>query len=160
MTNPFLAEFFEPAITFVKEVRFYSDIIPALEEFEQTANVPAEERLDSFIRCIGWRFSLNPSELNMIYLNLEILDINFNSKFTDAEYADSDAILLLENVKFQNFTNRDKRIGFNTNETFAILKVFHILTHETFGIFTCTVVNSFSIILTGTGKDSCIVHCN
>ncbi|XP_031633861.1 uncharacterized protein LOC116347425 [Contarinia nasturtii] len=101
VTNPILAKVFKPAVTFVKEVRFYTDIIPALEQFEEIANVPLEERLDAFIPSLGWRFSLNPN----------------------AEYADSDAILLLENVKLDNFTNVDKRMGFNTNETLAILKV-------------------------------------
>ncbi|XP_031633860.1 uncharacterized protein LOC116347423 [Contarinia nasturtii] len=101
VTNPILAKFFKPAVTFVNEVRFYTDIIPALEQFEEIANVPLEERLDALIPCLGSRFSLN----------------------SNAEYADSDAILLLENIKFQNFTNVDKHIGFNTNETLAILKV-------------------------------------
>ncbi|XP_031617493.1 uncharacterized protein LOC116337236 [Contarinia nasturtii] len=107
VTNPFLAEFFKPTVTFVKEVHFYSEIIPALEQFEEIANVPREERLDAFQRK-----------------NIHI------SNFKDAEYADSDAILLLENVKFKSFINGDKRIGFNTNETLATLKVlakFHAL---------------------------------
>lgn len=48
--------------------------------------------------------------------------------FTDAQSADSDAVLMLENVKFQNYVNGDKLIGFDTDETLAILKVFYNLT--------------------------------
>lgn len=64
VTCSFLAEYFQPAISFVKEVRFYSDIIPAVEQFEQAANVPENERVDAFIPCLGSRFSLDPSELH------------------------------------------------------------------------------------------------
>ncbi|XP_031638778.1 uncharacterized protein LOC116350921 [Contarinia nasturtii] len=98
--NVVLAEYFNPAVTFVNEVRFYTDIIPALEQFEEIANVPLKERLDAFIPCLGSRFSLKPN----------------------AEFADSDAILMLENIKVQNFTNVNRRIGLNTNETLATLK--------------------------------------
>lgn len=59
-TNPFLVAIFKPSWSFVKEVRFYSDIIPAIQQFERDANVPEEERLDVFIRCLGSRISLNP----------------------------------------------------------------------------------------------------
>lgn len=56
--NPYLIEIFQPAITFVKEIRFYSDIIPAVQEFEILSNVPSEKRLDAFITHIGSRISL------------------------------------------------------------------------------------------------------
>ncbi|XP_055307114.1 uncharacterized protein LOC129571346 [Sitodiplosis mosellana] len=108
VTSPYLAELFKPAISFVKEVRFYSDIIPAVKQFEQTTNVPEDERLDAFIQSLGWRISLDPS----------------------AQSADSDAVLLLENVKLQNFANGDKSIGFGRDEAMATLKAlakFHAL---------------------------------
>lgn len=68
VTSPYLAELFKPAISFVKEVRFYSDIIPAVEQFEQASNVPEIERLDAFIQCLGWRISLDPSRLHINWL--------------------------------------------------------------------------------------------
>lgn len=58
VTNPYLIEIFQPAITFVKEIRFYSDIIPAVQEFETISNVASEKRLDAFITYIGSRISL------------------------------------------------------------------------------------------------------
>lgn len=65
VTNPYLVEIFQPSITFVKENHFYSDIIPALEIFQQSANVPKHERIDAFIKCPGSRISLDPSRVFM-----------------------------------------------------------------------------------------------
>lgn len=62
VTNPYLIEVFQPAFTFVKETHFYSDIIPALEHFQRVSNVPETDRIDAFIRCLGSRISLDPSE--------------------------------------------------------------------------------------------------
>lgn len=42
----------------------------------------------------------------------------------DATVADIDAIVLLENIKVQNFVNVDRRIGFDIHETRAVIKVF------------------------------------
>lgn len=67
VTSPYLAELFKPAISFVKEVRFYSDIIPAVENFEIASNVPIDERLDAFIQCSGWRISLDSSKLRISF---------------------------------------------------------------------------------------------
>lgn len=53
---------FQPALTFVKEARFYSNIIPALEQFQETSKVPETDRIDAFIQCFGARLSLNPSK--------------------------------------------------------------------------------------------------
>ncbi|XP_055309442.1 uncharacterized protein LOC129573174 [Sitodiplosis mosellana] len=100
VTNPYLIEIFQPAFTFVKETHFYSDIIPAIEIFETMKNVPKTDRIDAFIPCPGSRISLNP----------------------DASCADADAVLLLENIKFQNYVNEDRHIGFDTETTMAILK--------------------------------------
>ena len=52
--------------------------------------------------------------------------IRFNFSSTDAIIADPDAVLLLENIKFQNYINEDRRIGFDTDATMAILKVFDV----------------------------------
>ncbi|XP_055296714.1 uncharacterized protein LOC129565642 [Sitodiplosis mosellana] len=90
----------QPKWCLMKEIRFYSIVIPAIEEFERLANVPEAKRLDAFIPCIASRISLN----------------------IVAENEDSDAVLLLQNMKFQNYFTRDKHIGFDTQETFVILK--------------------------------------
>lgn len=66
--NEYLAAIFMPELSFVKEVRFYSDIIPAIELIQQTANVPEDERLDVFIQCLGSRISLNPGKLNKSHM--------------------------------------------------------------------------------------------
>lgn len=47
-------------------------------------------------------------------------------KLLDAKIADIDALLLLKNVKFNNFVNADRLVGFNTEETMAVMKVCDI----------------------------------
>lgn len=64
VTNPHLIEMFQPNITCVKENRFYSEIIPAIELFERILNSPNRSRTDAFIRCRGSRISLNSSKLD------------------------------------------------------------------------------------------------
>lgn len=61
ITNPYLIEMFQPSLTFVKEAHFYSNIIPALEYFQQISHVPETEKINAFIRYSGSRISLNPS---------------------------------------------------------------------------------------------------
>lgn len=63
VTDPEFVKIFQPTHTFVKENRFYSDIIPTLENFQVISNVPESERIDSFIRCFGSRISLNSGNL-------------------------------------------------------------------------------------------------
>lgn len=58
VTNPYLITLFQPDFTFVKECRFYAEIIPAIEYFENDSNITEQERLDIFIRCFGYRISL------------------------------------------------------------------------------------------------------
>lgn len=64
VTNPYLIDIFQPALTFVKETHFYTDIIPAIQQFERDHNVPENEKIDAFFRCFGSRISLNPSKSN------------------------------------------------------------------------------------------------
>lgn len=45
---------------------------------------------------------------------------------TDAKIADADSVVLLENIKLQNYDNENRHDGFNTEVTLAVLKVFHI----------------------------------
>lgn len=69
VTNPYLIEIFQPSLTFVKENHFYSDIIPALEIFQQNSNVPHSQQIDAFIRCPGSRISLNSSKISRKFEN-------------------------------------------------------------------------------------------
>lgn len=46
---------------FLKELHFYSEIIPAIERFERDANVPQTERIDAFVPYVGSRSSIDPS---------------------------------------------------------------------------------------------------
>lgn len=57
-TNPFLVKLFQPELTFAKEGRFYSDVIPAIKIFEEISSLPKEEKIDAFIPCVGSRISM------------------------------------------------------------------------------------------------------
>lgn len=46
---------------FLKELHFYSEIIPAIKRFERYANVPQSDRIDAFVPYVGSRASLDPS---------------------------------------------------------------------------------------------------
>lgn len=65
VTKADLVAIFQPSVSFVKETQFYSEIIPAIEQFERTQNLYEAERLDVFIRCVGYRISLNSSEFDL-----------------------------------------------------------------------------------------------
>lgn len=47
----------------------------------------------------------------------------------DAKRADTDAIIMLENIKVLNYDNGNRRVGFDNNEMREILKVFYFRTH-------------------------------
>lgn len=46
------------------------------------------------------------------------------SNLLDASVADVDAIVMLENIKALNYTNIDRCVGFDSDETRAIIRVF------------------------------------
>lgn len=63
VSNSYLVKLFQPAFTFVKEVRFYTDIMDAIEEFQTHFKVPDEQKMDALIRCLGSRISLDSSKM-------------------------------------------------------------------------------------------------
>lgn len=89
------------AALFMKELNFYTEIIPAIEQFQEIVGMPENEKLDAFVRYLSARLSLNA-----------------NSKIADA-----DAILILENAMALNFTARNVSDKFDRDETLACLKV-------------------------------------
>lgn len=103
------------SMIFMKEIHFYSDIIPAIERYQEIVKVPESERIDAFIRYFGTRLSLNP----------------------DAKTADADVIFLLENVKSLKYVSPNLWDRFDKDEVLECLKVclwmiillFGILSH-------------------------------
>lgn len=49
-----------------------------------------------------------------------------NFGIAGATFADADAVLLLENLKFLNYRNETRQIGFDLETTLAVLKVYHV----------------------------------
>lgn len=125
IVNPLWNEMFQPFMSFEKEAHFYTEIIPIIEQFEQNANVPQDERIDMFIRCFGCRTSLDPSKYLKTFR--KFVDSMNRWIISDSKSADSDAVLLLENVKSLNFHNIDRHTGFDADETFAVIKVLKII---------------------------------
>lgn len=117
---------------FTKETHFYTDIVPVFKHFEELENIPQIDRIDAFLQYFGSRLSLNPSKSfnssNKSLINFWTDEINnlFPIEITGATKADTDAVLLLENLKFANYINGDRRIGLSKEEIVAILKVFAI----------------------------------
>lgn len=62
------------SIQFSNEMHFYADILPAIQQFEQSKNIPENERIDAFVRYFGSRLSLNSS---MIYFDKSLVFITF-----------------------------------------------------------------------------------
>lgn len=62
ITDPLWNGVLQPYLSFLKEAHFYSDVIPAIEQFERDANVPEAERVNAFIRFFGCRLSLDTSK--------------------------------------------------------------------------------------------------
>lgn len=93
------------SIHFMKEIHFYSEIIPAIERFQEIVNMPEHEKLDAFVRYFGSRLSLNPN----------------------VKRADEDAILLMENVKPLHYVSPNIWKKFDKDEVLACLKVYILL---------------------------------
>lgn len=94
--------------------------------------IRTKEKLDVFIKCLGFRLSLNEG-LYQIIQTWKVSRKKFNCKYSfeiDAEQreADSDAILLLANIKMENYVNEDRHIGFDVTTAMFILKVINWLT--------------------------------
>ena len=86
---------------FTHEINFYSEIIPAMQKFQEMVKMPENEQIDVFLQYFGSRMSLNPH----------------------AKEADVDAILLLENAKSQNFATPNLWDRIDKDEALACLKV-------------------------------------
>lgn len=87
------------SLMFTNEIHFYTDILEALKRFEETANIPQNERIDAFARYFGSRLS--------------------NIRDT----ADADAIILLENLKSLNFSVPNVWNQLEIDEAMVLLKV-------------------------------------
>lgn len=89
------------SVCFMKELHFYTEIIPAIEQFQRIVEMPENEKIDAFVRYLSSRLSINPN----------------------GRTANADAILLVENAKALNFVSRNIPDKFDKDETLACLKV-------------------------------------
>lgn len=67
VTNAILTEIFQPTITCVKENAFYTEIVPALFQFQREYGINDNDLIDIFIHCYGARISLESSKENNLF---------------------------------------------------------------------------------------------
>lgn len=99
-SSPAFFSMFQAPLTCVKENLTYDKVASTLINFQKERNVHRSDLIDFFPKCYGARNSLDKN----------------------AKLADTDALLLLENLKFQGFTVDQKDIGFDEETTLLILQ--------------------------------------
>lgn len=98
--NEWLRRMFATDITFQKEVKFYLQLVPTLYEFQLNHNIPEDNILNVFPKCLAARFNVNEK----------------------SDIVDQDAVLILENLRIEGYRTGDRMIGFNLEETEFVLK--------------------------------------
>ncbi|GLV43386.1 uncharacterized protein CBL_03929 [Carabus blaptoides fortunei] len=95
-----LRQIFYVEITFKKELQVYTRIVPALKQIEDEYNVENNRASELYCQCYGGRLNLS----------------------TEDDLVDDDAVILLENLKLQNYETGDRLIGFDLETSAFILK--------------------------------------
>ncbi|XP_966814.1 uncharacterized protein LOC655205 [Tribolium castaneum] len=107
--NELIQKIFNTPESFKNEIAFYKKVVPTLEKFEQDQEISTTGIANLFPKYYTSRINLNNSTDNKV---------------------DSDAILLLENLKFENFATVERTQGFNLQVSQVIVKhlaYFHAL---------------------------------
>ncbi|KAJ3657526.1 hypothetical protein Zmor_009322 [Zophobas morio] len=94
--NEFIQEYFMTSVTFRNEIVFYKHIVPTLQEFQRQNGVT--EVIDFTPKYFGSRLNL-----------------------TGSDKVDQDAVLVLENLKIQNYGTLDSTMGLDLDATKLIL---------------------------------------
>ncbi|XP_044260338.1 uncharacterized protein LOC123008549 [Tribolium madens] len=106
--NEFIQKLFCTQESFKTEIAFYKEVVPTLEKFEQELRISQDGITNLFPKYYG-------SRINLIKNSTKV---------------DSDAILLLENLKFEDFSTMERTQGFNLEVSKVIverLAYFHSL---------------------------------
>ncbi|KAJ3658378.1 hypothetical protein Zmor_010118 [Zophobas morio] len=95
--NDFIQEVFNTQTTFKNEIGFYNNIVPALHEFQREQGM--DELVDFSPTYYGGRINLTG----------------------DSSVVDSDAVLLLENLKTVGYKNFERTLGFDLDTSKLIV---------------------------------------
>lgn len=98
--NDFIKNFFMSSLTFKKELYFYQNVIPALKKFQTDEGMT--KLVDFTAEFYGGRLSLDSNQ---------------------QEYADEDAVILMENLKESGYQTIERTLGFDFDTTCLIIKV-------------------------------------
>nr|AAW57431.1 10G08 [Ips pini] len=97
--NDFIKNFFMSSLTFKKELYFYQNVIPALKKFQTDQGM--KELVDFTAEFYGGRLTLDSNQ---------------------QEYADEDAVILMENLKVSGYQTMERTVGFDFDTTCLIIK--------------------------------------
>lgn len=97
--NPVFFQMFQVQLSFPKESSMYTTVADTLAKHQDEYQVPADLRMNAFCKSFGTRRNLN-----------------------SAEIVDTDAVLLLDNLKVQGFGCGSRMEGFNKKDTEYVLK--------------------------------------
>ncbi|KAJ3658372.1 hypothetical protein Zmor_010113 [Zophobas morio] len=95
--NDFIQKVFNTQTTFKNEIAFYNNIVPVLQEFQREQGM--DELIDFFPKYYGSRINLSG----------------------DPSVVDSDAVLLLENLKTAGYKNFERTLGFDLDTSKLIV---------------------------------------
>lgn len=98
--NEMLKEIFQVQVTFIKELSVYTKIVPALLQLEEEYGIEGYRASSMFCKCHGGRSNLK-EEIGTV---------------------DSDAMILLENLKTNGFENGDRLKGFDFEPSKFVLR--------------------------------------
>lgn len=91
-------EMFQIDRTFEKEAKFYTVVIPELQQLQQELNIPTEEQLKCFVKCYGARLEQRTDETVI------------------------EAAMVLENIKLQGYRMANRSEGFDRTHVELILR--------------------------------------
>lgn len=78
VTNDILTSIFQPTITCVKENAFYTEIVPALFQFQRECGINSNDLIDIFIQCYAARLSHDTSKsIYSFHLSHSLISYNF-----------------------------------------------------------------------------------
>ncbi|KAJ3658377.1 hypothetical protein Zmor_010117 [Zophobas morio] len=95
--NEFIQKIFNTQTTFKNEIAFYNNVVPVLHEFQREQGM--DELVDFFPKYYGGRINLSG----------------------DPSVVDSDAVLLLENLKIAGYKNFERTLGFDLDTSKLIV---------------------------------------
>lgn len=134
--NEQLLAIFQISRTFIKENCTYTKMAPCVDAFENEVGLQEDQKLKVFCECFGARISLDE----------------------ESKKVDDNALLLLKNLKCENFRTADRVLGFDSEHCKLILTVIFFLSGFPKLLLKAIIIVFVNFI--GFSKISCNIHCH